>query len=422
MRNRTRIKIAFDMCINEGWLFLLGMAVSVVAFAMLGWVIQMFATANSYVNRVQSALRVPTENVGFLSIDAGIDVEKEISADISGLKEIELIGYAQYWMSSTNEAILFLGEIQKGHQKSIRNEEYAVGKTIETCVLSKGAWEMMNLKLSSGKNPNEFSFEDNTRLLYLSDEYKSVVELGQHFYEISEKDGSVLYDFVVAGFLSKDSRMLADGVGNSTDETVERGYYSTEYAIIEVNDSPFFDGGYFSIRNGESFDKVKDKIIEIGKHYNTEISINKLDSVLRYASERTRTVSKYMLELNVLLAAAAMILLVSIQIGRVASRAEEYGIWLTNGASMSDIMLIIFYQNIIYIFPAMIFGLAIVYRITLMLIFDAAGTDFLREMLWRVDFPLLLLVGILVTVVISLIPVRLLSKSGTVSLVKGEID
>lgn len=422
MRIRTRIRIAFDMCLNEGWLFLLGTAVAVAAFSMFGWMFQMSSHAGSYEDRVRSAIRVPAEDIGYIYIDADVQAKKEISGKIAELSEIEAIGTMNYGVFNTSEAVAFLGEVQKGHQKAVRDEDHAARRGIETCVMSKGAWDIMNMKLSSGKAPEEFVFKENTILLYLSEEYRDIAELGEHFYEIYEKDGSVIYDYEVAGFLSGGSRVLADGVGNSVDELINRGYYTTEYAIIEVTDSPFLSGGYFVIKDGESFEMVREKITDIGRGYKAEITVNKLDSVLRYARERTRAVSKYLLELSCLLGAAAMILLVSIQIGRVVSRSREYGIWLTNGASMKDILLMILYQNILYIFPSLLLSLVVVYRFTLKFASDSEAAVFVRESLWKAALPLMFLLGILVTAVISLIPVRLLVRSNAVSLMKGELD
>lgn len=239
---------------------MLGTAVAVAAFSMFGWMFQMSSHAGSYEDRVRSAIRVPAEDIGFIYIDADLQANKEISGKIAELSEIEACGTMNYGVFNTNEAVAFLGEVQKGHQKAVRDEDYATGRGIETCVMSEGAWDIMNMKLSSGKAPEEFVFNENTVLLYLSEEYRDIAELGEHFYEIYEKDGSVIYDYEVAGFLSGGSRVLADGVGNSVDELINRGYYTTEYAIIEVTDSPFLSGGYFAIKDGESFETVRENI------------------------------------------------------------------------------------------------------------------------------------------------------------------
>ncbi len=63
-----------------------------------------------------------------------------------------------------------------------------------------------------------------------------------------------------------------------------------------------------------------------------------------------------------------------------------------------------------------------VYRFTLKFASDSEAAVFVRESLWKADLPLMFLLGILVTAVISLIPVRLLVRSNAVSLMKGELD
>lgn len=45
-----------------------------------------------------------------------------------------------------------LREIQEGHQTYYSRKEYEEYDGIETVVMSKGMWDVMNLKLTEGKN------------------------------------------------------------------------------------------------------------------------------------------------------------------------------------------------------------------------------------------------------------------------------
>ncbi len=423
MRNRTRIKIAFDMCLNEGRL-VLGIIVTMTAFILFGLVFQMLGHANSYAARVQSGFSVPLERVGYCYLRASEqEYERAAAAEILRLDEITAMGDIAYGVCNTCDCLSFLREVQLGHEREIFHEEYLEGG-IEMCVMNMNAWDIMNLKLSSGKPPSEYEFNRNTELLYLPREYRGIAELGEHYYEINEKDGSVSYDYVVAGFLAEDSRLPAQFVNNSTDELINRGYYSTEYSIIEVvpGDSTYYDG-YFSIKEGTDFDGVKAAMTENAGKHGVDIEIYRLASVVGYAEERSRTASKYMLEMGLLLGAAAMVLLISIQTGRIIAKAGEYGIWLTNGAGIRDIIFIIIYQNIIYILPALLLSIAAVYFILPWLWSSGSEADILiREMMWKNNAPLMLALGAVITAVVSLIPVLLIRRSSTAVLVKGELE
>lgn len=421
MRNSRRIKIAFDMCVQEGVKSLLGIVVVFAAFVMFGCIFMLLGHNMSYTDRIETGLKVPYEKVGYINIDSmklDYEEEKEVIGLIQECDEIESLGHVSYGIQNTSRCISFLGEIQYGHQTVIPDNEYNVGEMIETYIMSAGAWDIMNLRLQEGAEPSQLEPDDNTILLYLSERYSGLVSVGEHYYDTYE-DGTIIYDYVVAGFFSSDSYILANGTANSTNNLIDAGCCSMDYAVVEVPGF-LFNTAYFSTKDG-GFSEVKEYLGSIAQNYGIDIDMYELSSVLKFHNDNTAAVTKYLIEIAVLFTAAAVLLLIGIQIGRVISHAKEYGIWLTNGALFHDIALVTIYQNIIYVILPMILSCFAVRKITDMILSGNGQTAGpVISIFWEMNVPLLTVLAVILTAVTAGIPIILLYRKNAAELLKGE--
>lgn len=417
MKFGKRLKIAFDICLSESRKFVLGMFTVLIALMMVEMVCILKSGNNVYSKRIEQGIRYDLSDVYYINMMYG--GSKMVMEEVGELPEIYAMGGVQHGMSNTSNVLSFLRQVQKGHQKFIDPDEYNSGRMIETHVITEGFWDIANIKLSSGKEPSEYEFNDNTVLLYLSEEYKDIVNIGEHYYAI-HKTGIVVYDYIIAGFIAEDSKIIAQGTGIRADELLNSGYYQLDYAIIEVFDA-HLSGAYVCF-DDDNYEEVQAKIENIGNRYNTQIDIYSLKSVIRHANDSNAEISGIILEIGVLFAVVLSVFLITVQMGRVIMKSGDYGVWLVNGMTLKDVRIVILCQNIISFMAPLIISLVASYCWVMHEYGEIVDTGkMITDIYIKSVVPKIVLISIVLIAVVTSVPWIILRKKTASEILKGDL-
>lgn len=417
MKFGKKLKIAFDICLSESGKFFLGILTVLVVLIMLEIVLLLKVNNNVYSERIEQGIKYDSSDVYYL-VPNTYDTKK-IMQEIGELPEVYAMGNVYYGTANGSRELSFLRDIQKGHQKFISSEEYNSGRMIETYVMTDGFWDIANIKLSSGKEPSEYEFNDNTVLLYLSEEYKDVVNIGEHYYNIY-KTGVVVYDYVIAGFIDGDSKIIANGSSTRTDELVNSGYYRMDYSIVEVFHKHFLET-YICFDHNQ-FEAIKEKIVDIGDKYDTQIDIYSLESVVRHAKDANTEIAGVILEIAILLFAVSLVFLITTQVGKTIMKAGDYGIWLVNGMTIKDIKLVVLYQSVISLTIPLIFSLIAGYCFVMHEFGKVVDTGkMITEIYMKNIIPILTVISIVCVAIVTIVPLIILRKKTASEILKGDL-
>ena len=415
MKNSVRIRIALDMCVREKKKFILSIFVLSIAFALILVNLYIVFSANSYMHKVQKGLKIPVEKLIWFSFELeDYKDNQNIYEELLKTSGVSTIGNISTGLSNTRPELAFLRNTQINGKKYANDSNYLMHQNINVNVITAGMWDVVNLELISGKAPYEYEVDEIDVLLYFSEEYMEVVEVGQ---ELCFKEDSFRY--IVAGFISGNSTMM-DDTFFSDEQITYAGFHSMEYGIIEVMQSKYISG-YGVLEN--DYETVINQFNEIAKKYNSRLEIYSIDSVIDVAEKKAANSSFYLNEIMVILVVLAIISVLAIQIFEMLIHADEYGIWLACKATKKDLIIITCIQNFIRTFVAVAFSVLIVYLILISIYGASVEMKMLTKDIYVIYcFPIIVLIGIMMVALESVIPSLILNRAGVVNLLKGELN
>ena len=409
MKFGTRIKVAYDMCMKQ----LLSFRVSTILFAitltMFGIIIYQYRASYNYRLMVERGFSKPLDEVYYLSSELN-HLSDEDYPDITKVEGLNL-PVAHQISYNTAPCLQFLYEIN-----SKQNSD-ALG--IEEVWIFSNDFSMYNVKIIEGKDPAEISPADGTPL-YLSEEYKSITTLGEHY---QDYDGNnLINDYYVAGYFSSDSAIPSSNVTVSN----MGGVVELKYGMIELaqRKDPF---GYFTVKDGYSIEDVMNGIQKEYKKSNSVAYITNVDSALTCMEKNIDKSLKYLILAAILMTGTSIIILLVIQIGNILTRGKEYGVWLICNATHRDILKILILQNVIRLIYAEVMAVLFTNLITRLLLYgeNFVKNDITQKISSRIIavniYPVIILVGLLIAGITVIAPAIKLSRTEPVKLIKGEL-
>lgn len=179
MKFINRVNIAMDMCIHAKFKTILYMIETSIFLALLTFVIYVTESDTAFSDRIEAGLKIPVEKLGYVSLETADT--GEVNKQIGQIEGISAIGGIQCNVANSSASLAFLREIQGKHRINYNEEEYE--NSIETTVMSKELWNVMNIELKEGIEPSEYIIQNPDReiLLYLSEQYIGYVNIGDVF-------------------------------------------------------------------------------------------------------------------------------------------------------------------------------------------------------------------------------------------------
>ena len=400
MKFKSKLKVALDMCINDKWKFRAALITTVSFLCIVMQIIYMTSTSGIYKSRVNMALSKDIEGLLYVEFKSDDVNGKEI---IESIPEIE--NYGNVYFAGMNSTPV--------------RKEYEEYEGVETVVMSKGMWDVMNLKLTEGKNPSEYDTLGNDTLIYLSEVYRGKISSGDTFEQQNIK-GETVRRYVVAGFLNKKSAIM-DSMIYSTGNSEKKGSYSLKYGIVEVVPTVNSDGMYVYCEPKDC-ETVSDKIETAAALNDDIVRVIKISSVINYMDRESKKSTKGLFEVAVVF---VLFMVVSLSFNQTCScirQSGTYGIWMANGLDKKDVNEIIFLKNL---YSAVI---SVILASVLMMVLwhkfyctNMINHMIINEVFTKKVLAPAILISLAVSVISSAAPVIIFNKKQTVDYLRGGI-
>ena len=412
MKFKTRLKIAYDMCMKQLMTFRISIILFAVVLTLFGVIIYQYKASYNYRLTVEKGFSKPLDEVYYLLSDLNhISDDTYPMPDITKVEGISSL-YKHQEAYLDNDCLQFLGEIN--------SKQYQEDLGIGVIWLLAYDFDLYNIEIVEGKNPSELNWDDGIPL-YLSEEYKGITTLGEHYRDVNT-EGVVLFDYYVAGYFSSDSGIPS---GNVTANNIE-GIKSLEYGIVEM--VPFYQlDGYFYLKDGYTIDEVIAQIQEEYAKSNSVATITNVDSAITFMEKNVNKSIRYLVIATILLTMTCIIVLLVIQIGNILTRGKEYGIWLICNATDRDILNILILQNFIRFVYAELIAVLGINLLTRLFLYgeNFVKSEITKEISNKIIatniYPAILVIGLFVAVTTVIIPALKLMHTKPVKLVRGEL-
>ena len=416
MKFINRVNIAMDMCIHAKFKTILYMIEVSIFLALLTFVIYVTESDTAFSDRIEAGLKIPVEKLGYVSLETADT--GEVNKQIGQIEGISAIGGIQCNVANSSASFAFLREIQGKHRINYNEEEYE--SSIETTVMSKELWNVMNIELKEGIEPSEYTIQNPDReiLLYLSEQYIGYVNIGDVFTDTYK--GKVIFRYTVAGFFDSDSTVI-DPFVFSDENTGRYGCYSLDYGIIEITDTVNWNGNFIVF--DKPYADVYDSINNIAAETDVHIDVYNISDVAGYIAMESKNNTFYLKEIA---AVMTVLVILSITAGRVyfiRTRASDYGVWASCGASIRDLCRVIILQNIITVLLPMIFTSVSAYNVLRIFYTDnSVSVSLLRKIYFSKCMPAQLITSAAIIVLSGIWPINIIKHTKLSMLVKGKVS
>ena len=278
MKFKTRLKIAYDMCMKQLMTFRISTILFAVVLTLFGVIIYQYKASYNYRLTVEKGFTKPLDEVYYLLSDLnhGSDDTYPIP-DITKVEGISSL-YKHQEAYNSSECLQFLRDINSKQYP----DDFGVGEIW----LFASDFDLYNIEIVEGKQPSELNWNDGMPL-YLSEEYKGITTLGEHYRDVNT-EGVVLFDYYVAGYFSSDSVIPS---GNVTANNME-GVKTLKYGIVELASMYQLDG-YFYLKDGYTIDEVIAQIQEEYAKRNSVATITNVDSAITFMEKNINKSIRY---------------------------------------------------------------------------------------------------------------------------------
>jgi ABC-type antimicrobial peptide transport system permease subunit len=150
------------------------------------------------------------------------------------------------------------------------------------------------------------------------------------------------------------------------------------------------------------------------------VTVKNIGALLRAAEESMKPVNKYLIQILLVVGMTTCMVITCFQTMTIIMQKSDYGIMYANGFSNTDLIVIVFMENVI----KMVLALLILFPIMLLLsrsVFTSSYQD--RYTIYTILFNnigwKLILIGMGMTILSSIIPVATIKKYTPVELIGG---
>ncbi|MDD6071567.1 MAG: hypothetical protein PUC12_12275 [Clostridiales bacterium] len=422
MSTWSRIRFAVKECFSNmigflGIWIMLGASLVLICFSFLFYDLTYHAR-----REYKQVLASPVEDCGLIRMDgdAGLGETFDFGAKGAFLEEVlridgvTSVGSIEETGGFEGDSLSELIEIQKDHKHNPENEN---DQSLEIVEMDKGIFNFCKVDLIQGTLPSETDYGKNKNLMYLGYGYYGKIELGTQ-YDISNEQ------YVVAGFFEKGNDWIKPNcfellLGNmSINEDSDYGVY-----LVKNSDNVYSNTLYFSIRNGEERDQIRQQFYQLAEKYNLDISVRWLDGALASYEGKMKAWLGYILQLAVLMGSISVVILLCVQTMGILARFRQYGIFYSNGASTMDLLAITLMDNLIKMLVSLMTACPVVYMFGKMVFVSLESeADAFKQLLLKMVYPQTALAALGILLCSSIIPCVMLYRSSPVEMIGGNAE
>ncbi len=415
MKLRYRIKFAADNIRIHGSQTKSGIAMYFFSFLLLMVVILICRMSGSFTGDICKTLNRDISDVGYiyLSADDYNDLTDFVSAlDTQDYLEyygtVETCGMDYYNGEKAGE----IKEIQSTHKRDSgsMSDDY-----IEMIDISVSLFGLYDIKFYDGYMETEDVISQGYIPVYAGCKYRKILNTG----DVLECDNGGKY--MIAGFIKSGQTLPIDDA-YAMDSYYTNVVTSLDYAFIDVCEYVSYYEIYFCAKEGYEFDDVKYRLNLLAERENvSEMGIYNIGAIAEATDDSTKSVRKYLLELFLIAGIFTCVILVCYACMNMIAEKHEFAIMYANGFNNRDIICIILIEQIVKILVAVLISLPVVVVLANMY-FEAVyeSKRILNEIIFKDCLIGVLLMGVLVTVISMIYPVKFINKKTPGSLMKEE--
>lgn len=291
-------------------------------------------------------------------------LNRTLKTDVYGTGKIHIKEYKETYVEfikalNTVPGIQFVGVAREGElDKKPLQELYQIQDgnlpnrdTVDDGVISfmeqgfavislRNTWELFDFRLAKGSYiPNDDPNNTSVWPLYLGSAY-SHIPVGT---EYRDEDGDT---FKVMGILEKGAVCTTDSM--LTAEFSSAKTVTLDYMAILVNNSSMtevYSNHLFSVSNPEEMQMVINRIYDLAKQYELDITVGTVDGMLKEEQKVYQKISDMLLELLLIVLLVAATIQACVQIVDMLGHFPMYGVLYANGASKQDLCVLILLEN-----------------------------------------------------------------------------
>ena len=235
--------------------------------------------------------------------------------------------------------------------------------------INSGEFDMYDLKLLSGSEPNEWEITENRTLIYLGANF-DFVPVGTVFEWSTESEKM---ESIVAGIFEKGCDLLDESkLFNSIYEGVDSGVASTiswnmDNLLVEVNDSKgiICSMCMFQTNDDQSFDFTKEQIEKKAEDKGVSVHILSLKDRIDVITENSLELYNAYKKMAFFIIATVFVINITSGILGSVLRKNEIAVWRVNGFTVKDVFEVIFIENLFIAFLACIAAPFVMYFLEL---------------------------------------------------------
>lgn len=367
-------RMSFDNALQHKGRIFLSVVLYTIAMVLIGIIVLLGSMQSRIKSNLDKALKNGLDNWGYLSLslynedyeDSSYcigDIMSELNCVDSWSTDWGLAGWdiSGEWSLKYNDKeyisnnLNILKDIQ---QMNGYDKDYISGRnTLEKIYLTNNTWDMLDIKLYSGKKPDECDYDKDCDWLYLGYEYRDAVEPGTIITKGEET-------YVVAGILKKNSIMPVDEYileEELSSETMDSTYL-LNYSVLDVSFDDASEGMgsscFFSIAEGYTFAEAEDIIIDAFSKIDGNINVVKVEKWLNSFYDKAN--ERIYREFLIMIIIVSCLILACFQINSILSRRRDYGIFFASGLSHGDMIKMVVIENTIKLVIAVMIMLFVI--------------------------------------------------------------
>ncbi len=368
MKLKYLFRMSFDNALQQKGRIFFSVALYTIAMVLIGLIVLLGAIQSQVKNNLDKAVKNGLDNFGYLSYSLYNDETEDFAMYIGETMpkldciagwetQWELCGWdvtGKKWTIQYNDEeyisdnLAVLTDVQGTN--CYNNYVYEDG-SLEMMGIGDYAWNMFNIRLYSGKEPEQCDYDEDWDLLYLGYEYRDIM-----------KPGTIITDgkdtYVVAGILKKNTLMPVDDYVLTEDfssETVD-SVYMFDYGVLEVGKEDETAGRssscFFSVAEGYTFEEAESMISDAFSNIGGTVNVVSVSKWLNtfYDKENENLYREFL----IMMVIVACLILACFQINSILSRRRDYGVFFASGLSHTDMIKMVVIENVIKIVIAVI--------------------------------------------------------------------
>ncbi len=410
MNFRGRFRIVLDMGLQKSGRMLGGLLAYIFLLVLSGVLLFSMGTEYFYRLSLSEGLSVDVDRLCHMWL-SGFEFEYErevqVTKQIAELPEVDTFGdVEEYSISAQWTQPLVEFQMQYGHRC-----EYG----FECYLMSEGIFSMANIALEEGSAPKT-DVESDVIPIYLGYELRSFYSVGDVIEQPWGKNDTRRY--CVAGILEKGSRMF-DVLAYSGNYDSCNGNVSLDHMALVIE--PLSSANYyFTAANGVGVTKAMQAVVEVVEDYGGEATIHSIDGLIDSEMRKSARMVEQLWSIVLLLGLTSVFLVLLTQLVQLYTRSEEFGIWYACGATKRDMEWVLVIQNMVRFIMSEVLAAFLLYIGLTVWTNANLMTEYEGELLYvKVLLPGILIIGAVLTVVASVIPVLTLHRKTPVEMLDG---